>query len=109
MAELKIIEICQSEMCQNKGAKSVKHILETVWKEKYQEQYPDLRIIDGACSGDCEWGPVIKVNDSITLREVDRDMVERLLQDPEVMLGEVMHILEQDRETFDRIIEGELF
>lgn len=59
--------------------------------------------------GDCEQGPIVKVNDSLLLRGVDNQTALQLLQDPESVMGQVMHVLEQDRETFDRIIKGELF
>ena len=109
MAELRTITVCQAELCQNRGSKTVMHRLQTRWEELYKDKYPNLRIEAGDCSGDCEWGPVVTVNDSIILRHVDKEMAERLLENPDEMLGEGMHVLEQDRDTFDRIIGGDLF
>ncbi len=83
--------------------------LQTQWEESYKDTYPDLLIEAGDCSGDCEWGPIVTVNDSIILRHFEKESVEELLQNPSQMLGEVMHVLEQDRETFDRIIAGDLY
>lgn len=87
----------------------MQHILEEIYADDYEAAYPDLRIESGDCHGECERGPIVRVNDSIVLREVDEEMAQKLMTDPESILGEVMHVLEQDRETFDRIIEGDLF
>lgn len=109
MSELRKIMVCQNTTCQDKGSKTVLHRLNTRYVEQYGDMYPDLRIEAGDCNGDCEWGPIVKVNDSMVLRNVDKELVEQLLQHPEQILGDVMHVLEKDRETFDRIIGGELF
>lgn len=106
---LRTIIICQNEACQTKGAKSVQQKLESLYEEEYEETYPDLKIAAGDCMGDCEMGPIVKVNDSIILRNVNEATAEKLLSDPKAVLGEVMHVLEEDRDTFDRIIKGELF
>lgn len=87
----------------------MQHIFEEQYEQKFEETYPDLLIESGDCQGECERGPIVRVNDSIVLREVDEQMAEKLMNDPESLLGEVMHVLEQDRETFDRIIQGDLF
>lgn len=109
MTPLRKIEVCQNTTCQDKGAKGVMQYLESRYEEKYKEAYPDLMIIDGDCMGDCEQGPIVKVNESMVLREATKEMMERLLENPEDVLGEVMHVLEQDREIFERIIDGELY
>jgi len=106
---LRTIEVCQNITCQNKGSKAILHRLQTLYTEQYASQYPDLRIEEGDCKGDCEFGPIVRVNDSIVLREVEKEQAEQLLQNPESVMGDVMHVLEQDRETFERIIGGELF
>ena len=109
MVELRKIMVCQNTTCQNKGSKSVLHRLETLYAERFSDVYPKLIISPGDCNGDCEHGPVVKVNDSVMLREVDNQMAEQLMENPESLIGQVVHVLEQDRETFDRIIQGELY
>jgi NADH:ubiquinone oxidoreductase subunit E len=106
---LRRIVVCQNEECQTKGAKFVQSTLQKRYLEEFDERYPELIIESGDCQGECERGPVIKVNDSIVLREVDKKMISKLFQNPESLLGEVMHVLEQDRDTFERIIKGDLF
>lgn len=95
--------------CQNKGSKAVLNRLQNVWKEQYAEKYPTLQIIASDCMGDCEQGPILKVNDSMLIRLADQSTAEQLLKDPETVLGQVMHVLEKDRDTFERIINGELY
>lgn len=109
MAELRKIVVCQNVTCQNKGSKSVLHRLQTQYEERFQEVYPDLRIEEGDCNGDCEQGPIVKVNDALLLRNVDPQRAQELLERPQDVLGDVMHILEEDRQAFDRILNGELF
>lgn len=106
---LRKVCICQSTTCQNKGAKALMHRLTALYQEQYTAEYPDLRILPADCMGDCEQGPIVKVNDSILLREVDHQKAQQLLADPQSLLGQVMHVLEQDRATFERIINGELY
>jgi NADH:ubiquinone oxidoreductase subunit E len=106
---LRKISVCQNTTCQNKGSKAVLNRLTALYNEEYQKTYPDLRIEPYDCMGDCEQGPIVKVNDSLLLRGVDNQTALQLLQDPESVMGQVMHVLEQDRETFERIIKGELF
>lgn len=85
------------------------HRLENLYSEQYKSQYPNLQIESWDCMGECELGPIVKINDTIVLREVQKEQVDELFSNPEAVLGEVQHVLEQDRETFDRIIHGELF
>lgn len=85
------------------------HRLQSLFEEQYKNVYPGLQIEAEDCMGDCEQGPIVRVNDSFLLREVDNQTVQRLLEHPEEVLGQVMHVLEQDRETFERIIHGDLF
>lgn len=106
---LRKVCVCQNMTCQNKGSKLVLNRLQSAWKEHYAQKYPQLQIVAGDCMGDCEMGPVIKVNDSTILRLVDTHKVEELLENPEQVLGEIMHVLEQDRETFERIVAGDLY
>jgi NADH:ubiquinone oxidoreductase subunit E len=106
---LRTITVCQNAGCQQRGSKSVLYWFEKMHEEQYKKNYPTLKIEAGDCGGDCELGPIVRVNDSVVLRYVDKDQVEELMAHPETMLGEVMHVLEKDRETFDRIIKGELF
>ncbi len=106
---LRKISVCQNTTCQNKGSKAVLHRLTALYAEEFKEKYPDLRIEACDCIGDCEQGPIVKVNDSLLLRGVDNQTALQLLQDPQPVMGQVMHVLEQDRETFERIIRGELF
>lgn len=106
---LRKICVCQNTTCQNKGSKAVLNRLTTLYAEEFTGKYPNLQIEAGDCMGDCEQGPIVKVNDSLLLRGVDNQTAVQLLQDPESVMGQVMHVLEQDRETFDRIIKGELF
>jgi len=100
--------VCQSAVCQDKGSKGVLHRLETVYNERFQEKYPDLRIEVGDCNGGCEQGPIVKINDSVMLRNVDNQTAQQILEDPESVMGDVMHVLQEDRETFERIISGEI-
>lgn len=110
MSELRTIEVCQAEGCQAKGAKHVMFRLKnTMETGNGAEKHPDLRINWGGCQGDCEFGPIVRVNDSVVLREVTPDMIEQLIENPDAMMGEVMHVLENDRETFERIIDGQLW
>lgn len=106
---LRKISVCQNTSCQNKGSKAVLHRLVALQQEEFNGKYPDLRIEGCDCIGDCEQGPIVKVNDSLLLRGVDNQTALQLLQDPQSVMGQVMHVLEQDRETFERIIRGELF
>jgi len=106
---LRKISVCQNTTCQNKGSKAVFNRLTSLYSEEFKQKYPDLHIEVGDCMGDCEQGPIVKVNDSLLLRHVDNQTAEQLLRDPESVMGQVMHVLEQDRETFDRIIGGQLF
>lgn len=108
-AALRKIVVCQNTVCQNKGSKSVLHRLESLYEEQYREQYPKLQIISGECMGECDQGPNIQVNESIWLRDFDTKQAEELMKNPEAVLGQVMHVREQDRETFERIITGELY
>lgn len=80
-----------------------------VYAERFTAVYPNLQIIEWDCNGDCEQGPVVKVNDSVLLREMDNQRAQQLLEDPEAVLGQVMHVQEEDRDTFERIISGELY
>ncbi len=109
MSLLRKISVCQNATCQDKGSKSVLTVAERFYDEKMKQDYPELIIESGDCMGDCEQGPVVRVNDTIVMRKVDTDKIKQLLEDPEGTLGEVRHIQEQDRETFERIIGGELF
>lgn len=109
MSSLRTIIVCQNETCQARGAKGVLHRLQEQYNNTFSEQYPQLRIQEGDCMGECEMGPIVRVNDSIVLRQVNEALVDQLLQDPESIIGDVMHVLEQDRDTFDRIIRGDLF
>lgn len=109
MIELKKITVCQSTVCQDKGSKGVLHRLEKQYAERFSEVYPDLIIEPGDCQGDCEQGPIVKVNDSILLREVDNQMAQEILEDPDGVLSDLMHVQEDDRETFERIINGDLY
>lgn len=106
---LRRIAVCQNTTCQNKGSKAVLNRLTSLYNEEFKQKYPGLNIEPWDCMGDCEQGPVVKVNDSLLLRGVDNQTALQLLQDPESVMGQVMHVLEQDRETFDRIIGGDLF
>lgn len=107
---LRKILICQNTGCQSRGSKLLKHrVLELLDEEGYRKQYPNILVGDWDCSEDCELGPIIKVNDSVLLRHAEKEDIENLFQDPESVLGEIMHVLEDEREAFERIIEGELF
>ncbi|MBI2411376.1 MAG: NAD(P)H-dependent oxidoreductase subunit E [Candidatus Kerfeldbacteria bacterium] len=106
---LRKITVCQNIVCQNKGSKAVLYRLQSEYDEKFRSKYPQLQIQVGDCMGDCEQGPIVKVNDAILLRGADNAMMLRLLENPEEVLGQVMHVLEEDRETFERIVKGELF
>ncbi len=108
MSELRTIEVCQAELCQNKGSKQVMQRLKELSEGDYLERYPKLRVVPFDCNGDCEMGPIVNVNDSMHLREVDIAMVDNLMENPDSVLGEVMHVLEKDRGTFERIIGGEI-
>lgn len=105
---LRKITVCQNGTCQNKGSKSVLHRLQQLYEEQYQKEYPNLQIQAGDCMGDCELGPIVKVNDSLILRQCEKETMDKLLSDPNSVMGEVMHVLEKDRETFERIVGGEL-
>ncbi|MCW1930445.1 MAG: (2Fe-2S) ferredoxin domain-containing protein [Candidatus Kerfeldbacteria bacterium] len=106
---LRKIAVCQNTVCQNKGSKMVLNRFQSLLKERYADKYPNLHIVAWDCMGDCEMGPVVKVNDSTLLRLVDQDTVDKLMADPETVIGQVMHVLEQDRETFERIVSGDLY
>lgn len=85
-------------------------MLERVYTEEgYYEKHPDLQIEGGDCMGDCEQGPIVKVNDAVLLRHADKEKARQLLDDPEAVLGEVMHVLDEDQDTFNRILSGDLF
>lgn len=105
---LRKIVVCQNTVCQNKGSKAVLHRLQRVYEERFRSVYPDLQIEAGDCMGDCEQGPIVKINDSFLMRNVDNQQAQQLIENPESVIGEVMHVLEKDRETFDRIINGEI-
>jgi NADH:ubiquinone oxidoreductase subunit E len=109
MAELRKIVVCQNVTCQDKGSKGVLQQFQTDYDEQYREKYPDLKIEAGDCNGDCEQGPIVKINDALLLRGVDTARAKDLLERPQDVLGDVMHVLEEDRQTFDRILNGELF
>lgn len=109
MSVLRKINICQASTCQDKGSKVILHIVDKLITEEYKEQYAKLQVTTQDCMGDCEQGPIVKVNDSYILREVDNEKIKELLADPEKILSEVSHVQEKDRETFERIIDGELF
>lgn len=106
---LKQINVCQGMMCQNKGAKSILHRLQTQYREHHQTEYANLHIDACECVGDCEQGPIVRVNDSIILRQMDNVKSKQLLEKPSEIVGEIVHVLEEDREVFDRIIKGDLF
>src|SRR3989339_347573 len=103
---LKKITICQNTVCQNKGSKAILQRLESLYEEKYKAIYPQLRIERGDCLGDCEQGPIVRVNDAIFLRNVNNQQIQQLLDHPEEVLGTVQHVREQDREIFERILGG---
>ncbi len=108
-AELRTIMVCQAPVCQDKGSKGVLHRLQTVYKDRFTSVYPKLQIVAGDCNGGCEEGPIVKVNDAVLLREVDNHAAQEILENPSVVLGEVIHVLEEDQEAFDRIASGELY
>lgn len=101
--------VCQAPVCQDKGSKGVLYRLQTVYKDRFTSVYPKLQIVPGDCNGGCEQGPMVKVNDAVLLREVDNQAAQEILEDPSAILGEVVHVLEEDRGTFDRIVSGELY
>lgn len=107
MSELRKIVVCKAPECQNKGSKQIKQLLVDLYTNQYTERYPKLLIDDGVCQGDCERGPIVYVNDTVWLSEVDKETAQQLLEEPESLLGDVMHVLEKDRDTFERIISGE--
>lgn len=110
MSELRKIVICQSLACQGRGSKQVLHRLRDLLEtDVVRKRYPKLIINTQENCGDCEQGPIVYVNDSIVLRRVDADQISELIDNPSSVLGGVMHVLEQDRETFERIVEGELY
>ncbi len=109
MSELRKIVICQSDACQGRGSKNVLHRLQSLYADKGKGLYPNLLILTEDNCGDCEQGPIVHVNDSTVLRRVDTAMIEELFKDPEAVLGSVMHVLAEDRQTFDRIVGGDLF
>lgn len=109
MSELQKISVCQNTTCQNRGSKSILYRLQRMYTDQYAETYPSLCIEAGECMGDCEQGPVLKINDAVLLRNVDNKKAEELLQNPQAVLGEALHVLQEDRETFDRLLNGELY
>lgn len=106
---LKSISVCQRTTCQNKGSKILLQEVETLYSSQYQDAYPELKIEPGDCMGDCEMGPIVIVNGNIILRQVTSDTVRTLLENPEAVLSDVQHVQEEDRETFERIIQGGLY
>lgn len=109
MSELRRIEVCQDEGCQAKGGKHVMFRLQNLLETEAKGKYPTLQVTWGSCQGDCEFGPIVRINDSVVLREVEPDSMDRLLDNPDTLMGDIMHVLEKDRETFNRIIGGELW
>lgn len=109
MSSLRTIMICQNEICQARGSKKILQYTQKKWSESFSRTYPDVLIKEWNCSGDCEMGPIVQVNDSIILREVQESTIDQLLSDPQRVLGGVLHVLEQDRDAFERIIHGDLF
>lgn len=103
------IQVCQATVCQNKGSKGVLHRLQTVFQERFMEKYPQLVIESFDCMGDCEQGPIVKVNDRLLLRNMDNYKAQQLLEDPETFLHDVVDVHENDHVVFDRIASGDLF
>ncbi|MFH1425986.1 MAG: (2Fe-2S) ferredoxin domain-containing protein [Candidatus Kerfeldbacteria bacterium] len=109
MSALTSIAVCQNTTCQNKGSKAILQALLDLYEQKYKEQYPELKIIEGDCNGDCEQGPTILVNKSIVVRKATEDTICRLLENPDDVVGELSHVQEEDKETFERIVQGDLY
>jgi NADH:ubiquinone oxidoreductase subunit E len=109
MIELKTIAVCQAPMCQEKGSKTILLRLHEQYAAQFQSVYPNLQITGGDCQGECETGPNVRVNDQFLLKEVDKDKAKMLLENPDILLGEIQHVQEKDQETFQRIVSGELY
>lgn len=106
---LTTIEVCQSTVCQNKGSKGVLHRLQKVFQERFTTTYPALEIRTFDCMGDCEQGPIVRVNERIVLRHMDNYKAQQLLEDPASILGDAVDVHAQDTQTFDNIVNGDLF
>src|SRR3989339_1573592 len=105
---LRKISICQSASCDHQGSEIIFNRLENLYAEKFREQYPNLIIEKVDCLGDCAQGPIIKINDAIVLRNFEKEKVPLLFENPEAVLGKIMHVQDEDREAFERIIGGDL-
>lgn len=109
MIELTTIAVCQAPMCQEKGSKTILLRLHEQYAAEFQTTYPGLQITAGDCQGECETGPNVRVNDAFLLKNVDKDKAKLLLENPDILLGEIQHVQEKDQETFQRIVSGELY
>ncbi len=109
MTDLQTIMVCQAPVCQQKGSKTILLRLHEQYAAHFQDVYPGLQITGGDCGGECENGPVVRVNDVVILKEVDKDRAKMLLESPDVLLGEIQHVQEKDQATFERIVSGELY
>lgn len=109
MTTLTTIEVCQAPICQQKGSKTLLHRFHEEYATRFRDAYPELRIVAFDCNGECEQGPIVKINETLLLRHVEKEQVRGMLENPESMIGDVQHVLEKDRETFDRIVDGDLY
>lgn len=109
MAELLKIQVCQAPMCQEKGSKTILHRFHEAYGSKYMNVFPQLQIEAWDCAGECEQGPVVKVNETMLFRQVEKDFVAELFENSAKVLGDVQNVQEKDKDAFDRIIKGELY
>lgn len=106
--ELQSIAICQSEQCQAKGSKHLLKQAERLQSE-YASQYPQLQVRPFDCQGDCDQGPVMRVNENYLVRSTTETQIETLFASPDSVMGELQFVRDGDKEIFDRIVEGGLF
>lgn len=87
----------------------MKRSIEDVWRLKYAEQYPQLKILVAGCNGGCDQGIIIIVNGTVVGKHADTKFIESLFTDPAGTVQAIIEAESKDKATLERIVAGELF
>lgn len=106
---LESIAVCHGGRCSLKGSDHMKRSIEDLWRQKYADKYPEVKIVPTGCNGGCDQGIIVIVNGTVVGKHADTKFIESLFENPEATVTAIIEAESKDKATLERIVAGELF
>lgn len=107
--ELQSIAVCHGGRCSLKGSDHMKRTIEDLWRMKYADKYPQVKILPTGCNGGCDQGIIVIVNGTVVGKHADTKFIDALFENPEATVTAIVEAESKDKATLERIVAGELF